>query len=78
MCANSHSKTPYVTPKWVFDAGAKHRLLDMKDLPNPYAGRPGKKAVPDAAYHWLLIICGLALVGLGVYFLVSGIDFLAD
>jgi hypothetical protein len=47
MCANSHSKTPYVTPKWVFDAGAKHRLLNMKDLPNPYAGRPGQKAVPE-------------------------------
>lgn len=47
MCANSHSKTPYVTPKWVFDAGAKHRLLDMKDLPNPYAGTPGQKAVPE-------------------------------
>ena len=47
MCANSHSHTPYVTPKWVFEAGAKCRLIDMKDLPNPYAGIPGLKAVPD-------------------------------
>lgn len=38
----------------------------------------GKKAVPDATYHWLLIFCGLALVGLGVYFLASGVEFLAD
>ncbi|HEY3320157.1 MAG TPA: DUF4832 domain-containing protein [Planctomycetota bacterium] len=47
MNANSHSKDPYVTPKWVFDAGAKHRLVDMKNLPNPYAGVPGQKAVPE-------------------------------
>jgi hypothetical protein len=47
MCANSHSKDPYVTPKWVFDAGAKHRLIDMKTLANPYAGTPGQKAVPE-------------------------------
>lgn len=47
MCANSHSKDPYVTPKWVFDAGAKHRLIDMKTLANPYAGVPGQKAVPE-------------------------------
>jgi hypothetical protein len=47
MCASSHSKGPYVTPKWVFDAGAKHRLIDMKDLANPYAGTPGQKAVPE-------------------------------
>ena len=47
MCANSHSKDPYVTPKWVFDAGAKYRLLDMKNLPHAYAGTPGQKAVPD-------------------------------
>jgi len=47
MCANSHSKDPYVTPKWVFDAGAKYRLIDMKDVSNPYSGIPGQKAVPD-------------------------------
>ena len=47
MCANSHSKDPYVTPKWVFDAGAKCRMIDMKDVSNPYAGVPGQKAVPD-------------------------------
>ena len=49
MCANSHSADPYVTPKWVFDAGAHHRLLDMQSLANPYAGAPGVKAVPDFA-----------------------------
>lgn len=47
MCASSHSKDPYVTPKWVFDAGAKYRLLDMKNLSNPNAGTPGQKAVPE-------------------------------
>lgn len=46
MCANSHARTPYVTPKWVFDAGAAVRLIDLKDLANPYAGTPGLKAVP--------------------------------
>jgi hypothetical protein len=47
MCANSHASDPYVTPKWVFDAGAKHRLVDMRTLANPYAGTPGLKAVPE-------------------------------
>jgi len=47
MCANSHSGDPYVTPKWVFDAGAACRLIDMKTLANPYAGTPGVKAVPE-------------------------------
>ncbi|MEI7903239.1 MAG: DUF4832 domain-containing protein [bacterium] len=47
MCASSHSKSPYVTPKWVFDAGAKHRLIDLNTLANPYAGVPGQKAVPE-------------------------------
>jgi hypothetical protein len=47
MGASSHSKTPYVTPKWVFDAGAKVRLIDMQTLANPYAGVPGVKAVPE-------------------------------
>jgi hypothetical protein len=47
MCASSHSKGEYTTPKWVFDAGCKGRMLNMKDLKDPYAGTPGVKAVPD-------------------------------
>ncbi len=36
----------------------------------------GRKIISDAVYRWFLIICGLALVGLGTYFIVSGIQFL--
>jgi len=36
----------------------------------------GRKTINDGIYRWFLIICGLALVGLGVYFITSGIQFL--
>jgi threonine/homoserine/homoserine lactone efflux protein len=36
----------------------------------------GRKFINDSVYRWFLIICGLALVGLGVYFLISGISYL--
>ncbi len=38
----------------------------------------GRKAINDTVYSRLLLVCGLALVGLGGYFLVSGISVLAD
>lgn len=38
----------------------------------------GRKAINDRTYSWLLMICGVALVGLGAYFAVSGVDFLVD
>lgn len=36
----------------------------------------GRKIISDNVYRWFLIICGLALVGLGVYFIISGIKYL--
>ncbi|MFO8101774.1 MAG: LysE family transporter [Dehalococcoidia bacterium] len=38
----------------------------------------GRKAINDTVYSWLLKVCGLALVGLGGYFVVSGISFIVD
>lgn len=38
----------------------------------------GRKIITDTAYRWLLLVCGLGLVGLGGYFTASGIKFLAD
>jgi threonine/homoserine/homoserine lactone efflux protein len=38
----------------------------------------GRKIINDGVYRWFLIICGLALVGLGVYFITSGIQFLTQ
>ena len=37
----------------------------------------GRKVVSDRAYDWLLMFCGAALIALGLYFIVSGIQFLA-
>ncbi len=36
----------------------------------------GRKAINDTVYSYLLMVCGLALVGLGGYFVFSGIEFL--
>jgi threonine/homoserine/homoserine lactone efflux protein len=36
----------------------------------------GRKIINDGVYRWFLIICGVALIGLGVYFITSGIKFL--
>ncbi len=35
----------------------------------------GKRIIKDAAYHWLLHICGVFLIGLGAYFIASGLNF---
>jgi len=36
----------------------------------------GRKVMNDRVYQGLLVLCGLALLALGVYFIVSGIRFL--
>ncbi|MFA5055687.1 MAG: LysE family transporter [Dehalococcoidia bacterium] len=36
----------------------------------------GRRFINDAAYRWMLIVCGVALVGLGIYFIISGARFL--
>ena len=38
----------------------------------------GRKAINDAVYRWLLLVCGFALIALGGYFNLSGIRFLID
>ncbi len=38
----------------------------------------GRKVINDSVYSWLLFGCGLTLIGLGSYFLFSGIIFLTD
>jgi len=35
----------------------------------------GRKVMNDRVYRWLLGLCGLALLVLGVYFIVSGVGF---
>lgn len=47
MCANTHSRAPegYVTPKWVFDAGAK-KIEMVLDPKRSTAGTAGKKVAP--------------------------------
>ncbi len=37
----------------------------------------GKQFIKNTVYRWFLIVCGAALIGLGGYFIVSGIRFLA-
>lgn len=36
----------------------------------------GKRAMSDTVFRWLLVVCGLAVVALGIYFAVSGVKFL--
>lgn len=38
----------------------------------------GRKVMNDKVYRGLLVICGLALLALGVYFILSGVRFLAS
>lgn len=47
MCASTHSSAanPYVTPKWVFDAGAKSIEIDL-DPKESTTGTPGHKIAP--------------------------------
>jgi hypothetical protein len=47
MCANTHSRAAegYVTPKWVFDAGAK-KIEIMLNPDQSTTGTPGKKVAP--------------------------------
>lgn len=35
----------------------------------------GKRIIKDSAYHWLLYICGISLIGLGAYFISAGLSF---
>ena len=47
MCANTHSRQPggYVTPKWVFDAGAKKHEMELTPE-MAMQGTPGHKVTP--------------------------------
>lgn len=47
MCANTHSQRPggYVTPQWVFDAGAKKIEIDLTPTMSTQ-GTPGHKVAP--------------------------------
>lgn len=38
----------------------------------------GRRAINDNVYSWLLFFCGLALIGLGVYFIEEGIRYLIN
>ncbi len=38
----------------------------------------GRKIINDNVYSWLLFFCGLALIGLGAYFMASGISFMLN
>jgi threonine/homoserine/homoserine lactone efflux protein len=38
----------------------------------------GKQYISNKAYRWFLIVCGIALIGLGIYFIISGISFLVN
>jgi threonine/homoserine/homoserine lactone efflux protein len=38
----------------------------------------GMRFINDSVYRWMLILCGVMLVGLGIYFIVSGAMFLAS
>lgn len=46
MCASSHSKNFWTTPKWVFDAGAKYDTFELKEIKLTTQGNPGRKLVP--------------------------------
>ena len=46
MGANSHSSKFWVTPQWVFDAGAKYDTFVLKNPERPTAGTEGEKLVP--------------------------------
>ena len=35
----------------------------------------GKRLIKPKAYHWLLYVCGLSLIGLGAFFIASGLNF---
>jgi len=47
MCANTHGRDPegYVTPRWVFDAGARKIEITLKPDQST-TGTPGKKVAP--------------------------------
>ena len=53
MCANTHSKEFWTTPKWVFDAGAKYETFNLNSPKLVTTGIPGLKLVPvfdDSVY----------------------------
>ena len=37
----------------------------------------GKKVIKDSVYKWLLLVCGVVLVGIGIYFLAMGARYFA-
>lgn len=45
-CASSTSSDFWISPKWVFDAGAKYSTFDLKDPKLPTEGSKGIKLVP--------------------------------
>jgi hypothetical protein len=46
MSASTHSHRTYVTPKWVFDAGAQSTTVTI-DASDPATGNPGTHTLPD-------------------------------
>ncbi|MDD5053144.1 MAG: DUF4832 domain-containing protein [Sulfuricurvum sp.] len=46
MCASTHSKEFWTTPKWVFDAGAKYETFNLDNPKLITTGIPGLKLVP--------------------------------
>jgi len=46
MCASSHSKIFWTSPKWVFDAGARYDSFEIKNTKLSTEGNPGNKLVP--------------------------------
>ena len=46
MCASTHSANFWVSPKWVFEAGAKYDTFELKDPKLNTTGTPGAKLVP--------------------------------
>lgn len=45
-CASTHSNDFWVSPQWVFDAGAKYDTFDLQDPKLRTTGTAGKKLVP--------------------------------
>ena len=46
MCASSHSRNFWTTPKWVFDAGARYDTFELRNAKLSTDGNPGPKLVP--------------------------------
>ncbi|MBN1672037.1 MAG: DUF4832 domain-containing protein [Kiritimatiellae bacterium] len=46
MCASSHSREFWTSPKWVFDAGARYESFELKNPRRRTTGTEGTKLVP--------------------------------